>query len=165
MTIPGFLTDPTGVIGQALAGRYHLWFLPAMIGIYLVLPALYGAVHYENGRALKPLLWVFGLFGILSGTVIGLEGILPGELVLAAHKITPELCGYCGYFILGYALSRIDPARLRRCLSASSGRRRSPRWPEWAIPAMSARRQRCCMIASPSAPARWRSACSSFSAR
>ncbi len=114
MTIPGFLENPMGVIGQALAGRYHLWFLPAMIGIYLVLPALYGAVHYDNGRALKPLLWVFGLFGILSGTIIGLEGILPGELVLAARKITPELCSYCGYFILGYALSRIDPARLRR---------------------------------------------------
>ena len=114
MTIPGFLADPLGVFGQALAGRYHIWFLPAMIGIYLLMPTLYGVVHYAEGRALRPFLWVFGIFGILSGTVIGLDGILPAVLVQAARQITPALCSYCGYFLLGYVLSRIDPARLRR---------------------------------------------------
>lgn len=114
MNIPGFLANPLGVIDHAVEGRYHLWFLPSMIGVYLLLPALYAIVHYDGGRALRPYLWVFGIFGILCGTIAAFEGMLPWAVSQGFAKITPELCKCCGYFILGYVLSRIDPARLRR---------------------------------------------------
>lgn len=114
MTLPGFFENPLGVIDQAMVGRFHLWFLPAMIGVYLLLPALYAIVHYENGWALRPYLWVFGIFGILCGTVAAFDGLLPWAVSVGFAKIVPELCGCCGYFILGYALTKIDPARLRR---------------------------------------------------
>ncbi len=113
MNVSGFLENPSGLIGQALVGRFHLWFMPSMIGVYLLLPALYAIAHHENGKALKSYLWVFGIFGIASGTVAALEGLLPWAVSSAFAKVVPELCKCCGYFLLGYALTKLDAARIR----------------------------------------------------
>ena len=114
MTLPGLLENPAKLIDYAMAGKYHLWFLPAMIGVYLLLPALYAIVHYDEGRALRPYLWVFGIFGIVCGTVAAFDGMLPWAMSVGFAKIAPELCGCSGYFILGYVLTKIDVSRLRR---------------------------------------------------
>lgn len=114
MTLPGLLANPAKLIDHAMVGKYHLWFLPAMIGVYLLLPALYAIVHYEGGRALRPYLAVFGIFGIVCGTVAAFDGILPWAVSVGFAKIVPELCGCSGYFILGYALTKMDVSCLRR---------------------------------------------------
>lgn len=119
MTLDGFFADPAGVIDQAMVGHYHLWFLPAMIGVYLLMPVLYAMVHYEDGRALRPYLIVFAVFGIGAGTIAAFDGYLPWALSVGAAKIVPELCGYCGYFILGYVLARAELPWLRRWMTAA----------------------------------------------
>lgn len=112
MNLSGVLEHPLGLIDQALVGKFHLWFMPTMIGVYLLLPALYAIAH--DARALRPYLWVFGMFGIVGGTVAALEGLLPWAVSNAFSKVTPELCKCCGYFLLGYALTKVDLARIRR---------------------------------------------------
>ncbi len=114
MTVPGVLENPLKLIDQAMVGHYHLWFLPAMIGVYLLLPALYAIAHYENGWALRAYLPVFLIFAVLCGTVDAFDGMIPWAVSVGFAKIAPELCGCCGYFLLGYALTKIDTARLRR---------------------------------------------------
>lgn len=114
MSLPGVLADPTALVGIIVKGHYHLWFLPAMIGVYLLLPALYAIAHYDGGRALRPFCIVFVVFGILSGTAAAFDGLIWWEMSIAFAKIAPELCGVCGYFLLGYALTQIDLSRLRR---------------------------------------------------
>jgi len=114
MTLPGVLENPLRLLDYAMEGKYHLWFLPAMIGVYLLLPALYAIAHYEGGRALRPYLWVFGIFGIVCGTVAAFDGMLPWAVSVGFAKVVPELCGYAGYFILGYALTKVDASCLRR---------------------------------------------------
>ncbi len=113
MTVPGVLENPARLIDYAMAGHYHLWFLPAMIGVYILLPVLYAIAHYENGWALRLYLPVFLIFGIICGTAAAFDGMLPWAVSVGFAKIAPELCGYCGYFLLGYALTKIDTARLR----------------------------------------------------
>ncbi|MGM9652990.1 MAG: acyltransferase [Eubacteriales bacterium] len=114
LSLPGLLENPLALIGKSVEGHYHLWFLPAMIGVYVLMPFLYAIVHYDGGRYLPLYLLVFGFFGIVCGTVLSLSPLLPWSLSTAFQKIVPELCGYAGYFILGYALSHVDTARVRR---------------------------------------------------
>jgi len=114
MSLSGLLAEPEMLFANALSGHYHLWFMPAMIGVYLLMPALYAVAHYDGGRALRPYLTVFAVFGILCGTVASLSDMLPWTVSSLFGKIVPELCGVCGYFLLGYALTKIDPAHVRR---------------------------------------------------
>ncbi len=114
MTVPGVLADPLKLFDHAMAGHYHLWFLPSMIGVYLLLPALYAIAHYENGWALRAFLPVFLIFGIICGTAAAFDGMLPWGVSVAFAKIAPELCGCCGYFLLGFALTNIDVSRVPR---------------------------------------------------
>ena len=114
MTLGGALEKPFKIFDYAMAGHYHLWFLPAMIGVYLLLPALYAIAHYENGWALRAFLPVFLIFGIVCGTVAAFDGMIPWGISMAFAKIAPELCGCCGYFLLGYALTKLDATRVPR---------------------------------------------------
>lgn len=116
LTIPVFLENPAALIGKAIEGHYHLWFLPSMLGIYVLLPLLYAAVHNGNGRILRYFVRIFAFFGIFCGTVNELSLFLPESLTAVFSKIRPDLCGACGYFILGYALARIPRERLHRWL-------------------------------------------------
>ncbi len=110
-----FLDDPVLLIGKAVEGHYHLWFLPAILGVYILFPVLYAAVHAENGRYVRYLVAVFAFFGIVCGTVDGLYGLLPWSVSMIFQKIVPDLCGPCGYAVLGYALCRLPDSLGIRC--------------------------------------------------
>lgn len=83
--------------------KFHLWFLPVMICIYIILPILYAVVHYENGKYLHYAMSLFVVFGICKSTLIVL---FPQNIYLSTilGKFHVELCEYTGYFLLGYYL-------------------------------------------------------------
>lgn len=88
--------------------KYHLWYLPTMVGIYLLLPVLWCVAHYENSKylgyaCLMFFLWrIIRTLEILSGT-----GQTPNFMLY----LTYELSEYSGYFLLGYYL-RKKPVQL-----------------------------------------------------
>ena len=102
-----FLENPILLVGKAVEGHYHLWFLPAILAVYVLMPVLYAAVHYENGKYVRYLAAVFVGFGVVSATVEAFYDFLPWSLSMIFQKIKPDLCGPCGYVLLGYALSRV----------------------------------------------------------
>lgn len=83
---------------------YHMWFIPALISIYMVLPFLKPA--FADKQRCKYYLCLFTVIQIVIPTVFKFD--LPHENLFQVlyTKIPYLLCiGYVGYFILGYFLS------------------------------------------------------------
>jgi surface polysaccharide O-acyltransferase-like enzyme len=92
--------------------KFHLWYLPVMACIYIMFPLLYAITHFENGKYVKYAVILFFVFGICRCTLIA---IFQNESLITAilNKSSVELCGYVGYFILGYYLGTIDSGRIK----------------------------------------------------
>ena len=93
----------TDFITRVVDGHYHLWFLPVLIGLYVLQPVLVAAVHFEKGKYTRYILACFLFFGILLPTLSELFGNFPPITSLNGKRIA-ELSGYSGYMILGYYL-------------------------------------------------------------
>lgn len=91
---------------ETLASEFHLWYLPALIGVYLMLPVLWCIVHYEQGKYLKyTCIAVWGL-GILRATFLALP-FLPDIIRELLSTFSFDLGIYCGYFLMGYYIDNI----------------------------------------------------------
>lgn len=95
------------IIKLTIKSSYHLWFLPVLICIYMVVPFLRKFINKENMRLVKYFLLLFFVWGVLKVTVLDLfdneylEGIL--------NTFKPDLiASYIGYFVLGYYLDNIE---------------------------------------------------------
>ena len=97
------------------AGRYHLWFLPMLIGIYATIPILKIWVEDTAGSAsekgskeesLRYFFLLFFLFQILFTSLCSFFD-QPELLSFLDSFRWAHLCNYIGYFILGYYLFHI----------------------------------------------------------
>lgn len=92
-----------GFIVRTLSGHYHLWFLIALAGLYLVTPLL----RLWSGE--RALLWYFIALATIFTSVLPLAADTPilGPIIrnfldtLQLHLVL----GYSMYFVLGYLLS------------------------------------------------------------
>ncbi len=84
---------------------YHLWYVYALAGIYLLLPFLSRALTDCTNRQI---FWL-ALLAAFPGAI---RSFLNLTTPLAIHLFDPLLEGYFGYVILGYWLSRIRLSRL-----------------------------------------------------
>ena len=85
---------------------YHLWFLPILMGIYLLIPLLR---KLPTDRALIQYLLIVWL--VLS--FVRIVPVVPSHFV---PLVTNDFIGYVGYFILGYFLSTISFSKRRVCM-------------------------------------------------
>lgn len=90
------------LIESFLCGRYHLWFVPAIIGLYLVTPFLRKITADKKMTEYFLLLWV--VFSSIFGLLKGLPLVHDSATGLAADFQMHFVTGYTGYFILGYYL-------------------------------------------------------------
>jgi surface polysaccharide O-acyltransferase-like enzyme len=103
-SIPLFIT-------QFIYSSGHLWFLPALISLYIIFPFLYTLVHYKNGILVPYFLGLFFIIGIIKPTLLIIPG-LPLDFINVLNKINVEGFSYSGYFILGYWLSRKNTKKI-----------------------------------------------------
>lgn len=94
------------ILKEMLFGRYHLWFIPMIVGIYVLLPILKSWIEHTEKKVIEYFLIVFFVLQICSETVRALT--LNDELhyILDLGKVEMA-CGYIGYFVLGYYLAHI----------------------------------------------------------
>lgn len=92
---------------------YHMWFIPVIIAIYMVLPFLKPA--FADKQRCRYYLWLFLAVQILIPTVFKFD-IPHGHLLQAIYTRIPYfLCtGHVGYFVLGYYLSTEEFSRNKR---------------------------------------------------
>lgn len=90
---------------EMLFGRYHLWYLPMLLGIYVLLPVLKSWTDHCSRQNLE---YFLGLFVILQ---IGISSMQMCKLPAVAWQVLNQfdvtlVCSYVGYFVLGYYLYR-----------------------------------------------------------
>ncbi len=94
------------VLKEMLSGRYHLWFIPMIAGIYVLLPVLKSWIENTKQKTIEYFLGLFFVLQICSETIRALT--LTDELhyILDLGKVEMA-CGYVGYFVLGYYLAHV----------------------------------------------------------
>ncbi len=92
------------IVKEMIMGRYHLWFLPMIAGIYAILPILRVWVQNAERRNLEYFLTLFFILQILSRTIRAAVPSVYLEYVLNTLQVD-LVCGYVGYFVLGYYVS------------------------------------------------------------
>ena len=98
------------LIKAAIDSHYHLWFLPAMIGLYCLLPVLHPMA--KNRRLL---LYASVLF-LAVGVIVPTLKLIPYQspyIPTILGKFNYELAGYSGYALLGYYLSETELSKIR----------------------------------------------------
>ena len=84
--------------------KFHLWYLPALASVYFLMPICWCVVKYRDGEYLRYACAMFLLTGVVWNTV---QLFVPhNSAVTLINKFSYELCGYVGYFLLGYYLSK-----------------------------------------------------------
>lgn len=100
------------VFREILGSRYHLWYLPMIIGIYAVVPILKQWVQNAQKQQVEYFLILFMVFQIGRETFLALT---KREVVVFLNGMIKMdmVCGYLGYFVLGYYLTHYGIAANR----------------------------------------------------
>lgn len=102
------------ILKEMLSGRYHLWFLPMLAGLYVLCPILQEWLASAKKSTLHYFLGLFFALEIVRMTV--LPFIHNNEILHIFSLLEiPLVCGYVGYFVLGYYLMHYEvSAKLRK---------------------------------------------------
>lgn len=91
-----------------IAPRYHLWFLPMLAGVFLLIPLLRPIA--ANGKLLHYALVIWLCY--LCGSFFFDNEIKQITPLFAMNTIV----GYAGYFLLGYYLSTLETTKRQRVI-------------------------------------------------
>lgn len=98
--VVGYLVVGKELLLGLLVPHFHLWYIPMLIGVYLLIPLLREITSQEKLMQATLVLWVAYLVGCFCKfDLIPQIGIL-----FKANSIV----GYAGYFLLGYYVSNHD---------------------------------------------------------
>lgn len=93
-------------VREMLSGSYHLWFLPMIVGIYVILPILRTWVHHADEKNLRYFLTLFLILQIGKETLTAVT--VTDELHEVLDLVQVEMiCSYVGYFVWGYYLAHV----------------------------------------------------------
>ena len=101
LSYEGGRLSANGILTEVFSGRYHLWYIPMIVGIYMLVPILKRWIAAASRREVEYFLLLFLVFQILQGTVMAIK---PMEwLRFAWSAVDLQMaCSYLGYFVLGY---------------------------------------------------------------
>ena len=98
---------------KLLDGHFHMWFIPAIIGLYLVIPFLRVIVKSETLTKYFLILSVIFTFTIyfvaplLEGSSVKVFSLAGEVLGMLKSKLALRMVlGYSGYFVFGYFLQK-----------------------------------------------------------
>lgn len=97
----------TNLLKAILSGRYHLWFLPMIIGLYALIPVLRAWLSHAEKKNVFYFLMLFFVFQILRVSLKSFF-VTPELLNFLDNFEWQALCGYLGYFLLGYYLFHFE---------------------------------------------------------
>lgn len=87
-----------------VSSKYHLWYLPALVSIYFIIPVFIAMKSYKNGKILDYTAILFIAFAIIKYSITLIP--MNQSFLELIRKFNFELDGFCGYFILGYVLDK-----------------------------------------------------------
>ena len=106
---PGVL-NVKDVVRMILDSSYHLWFLPMLVGLYILLPVLHSWVRSAGKANIEYLLAGFVILQIGRETIKALTISDEVHTLLDIGHVD-MMCGYVGYFVLGHYIANIGIPR------------------------------------------------------
>lgn len=90
-----------------LEGAYHLWFLPMLVGLYLITPILRTFVRRDNRPLVRWFLLLAGTVQFVLPTIQILVEAATGVSFAAAAENArlPFVCGYTFYYVMGWYIA------------------------------------------------------------
>ncbi len=110
-----FTDADTSFFHRFLTGSDHLWFILALIGLYLLTPILRVFVRFADQTLLQYALLLSFLFAFFLPYFAWFVGWDSLSTMLDSLKIR-AVGGYVGYYLAGYYISRYNPDRSKRTL-------------------------------------------------
>lgn len=100
-----------------LESKYHLWFIPMLIGIYFLVPCIRKIA--ESKRMTEYFLCLFICFNILRGFFVS---VIKNDMICSViNRIPMEfVMGFAGYFLLGYYISKWGLSKKVKVLCGTS---------------------------------------------
>lgn len=109
-------------INEWISGRYHLWFLPMLVGLYVLLPVLRSWVEHADKRNIQYFLGLFVVFQIGRESLRVLFAKSPMVLSVINTTKVEMVCSYIGYFVLGYYIAQYGiPKKLHKWIYVAGG--------------------------------------------
>lgn len=107
------------IIIEFFSGEYHMWFLYAILGLYLVTPLLRKIM--QNKLLIKYFLVLFFIFGLIWPMAQQIPKIrilfINAETEMAFSMTT----GYVGYYVLGYYLYKYSMSKKKKMIILGVG--------------------------------------------
>ena len=93
------------IIIYTINSFYHLWFLPMMIALYMLVPFLQLVTRYGGEKLCRYMIILFFVFGVLITSLLKFDFPYYDYIKSILTRLPIELVGsYAGYFMLGYYL-------------------------------------------------------------
>jgi surface polysaccharide O-acyltransferase-like enzyme len=109
--------ETTDFLTMLFQGHFHLWFLPMIIGLYVLTPLL--RTVSNNHQALTAVTFVTLIFGVCLPSLQDLELFFDESVFTGANNFG-YVCAYVAFFYAGYYLHKTEvPKRVRVCLYAA----------------------------------------------
>ena len=109
---------PGQILLYTIRGRYHMWFIPMIIGIYICIPIIEKITESSSVTGYFLILTLVFAFLLPQFTNLAEDfgGSFLNEIVSAINENIEDMdlhlvLGYTGYFILGFCLSKTDFSR------------------------------------------------------
>jgi len=104
------------IIKTTINSHYHLWFVPMIIGVYMMVPILRPITEHKDSKKIcEYFLFLFFIIGILKPSIFAFEFPYKAQLSYVANIINVStVAGWLGYFILGYYLRKYEMKKLYR---------------------------------------------------
>ena len=128
VTDPEYTISYTSMIANSIAGYYHMWFIPMIIGLYMCVPLLKPLI--QDASVTKYFLILSFIFAFLFPQLINLcadfliepfsDVVNPINMLLDDMNMSLVL-GYSCYFVLGYFLHTIELTKQQRSIIYALG--------------------------------------------
>lgn len=114
---PPQMADLQYLVYQVLQGKggFHLWFLPTMVGLYLVTPLLRAAFAEKKNCEYLLLGYVLVVLVLPQWATFSLPGTQTLQRIGSDFLWTFQPLNYTGYFVLGHYLNSWPVAARTRC--------------------------------------------------
>lgn len=104
--------QPNDILLEIYNGRYHLWYLPMTVGLYMLIPVFKKWLDHASIKDVQYFLALFVIFKIVKYTIMVLKPMESLQFVWGAFELG-DILDYPGYFILGYYIVHYGIAQNR----------------------------------------------------
>lgn len=103
------------IVGTITGGMYHLWFIPMLIGLYVLVPVLRVIVANASQRTLSYFVLVMALYISVLKTIVTIPFLKPlvGG-VINTFGMGLSINGYILYFVLGYYINTVSFTKIQK---------------------------------------------------